>query len=35
MILAVGWPGQWEATFTRDHERGLRVKAGSSSRISC
>ena len=28
MILAVGWPGQWEATFTRDHERGLRIKAG-------
>ena len=28
VILAVGWPGQWEATFTRDHERGLRVKAG-------
>lgn len=28
VILAVGWPGQWEATFTRDHERGLRVRAG-------
>ena len=28
MILAVGWPGQWEASFTRDHERGLRIKAG-------
>jgi alpha-galactosidase len=28
IILAVGWPGQWEATFARDHERGLRVKAG-------
>jgi alpha-galactosidase len=28
VILAVGWPGQWEATFTRDHGRGLRVKAG-------
>ena len=28
VILAVGWPGQWEATFTRNHERGLRVKAG-------
>ena len=28
MILAVGWPGQWEATFTRDHDRGLRIKAG-------
>jgi len=28
VILAIGWPGQWEATFARDHERGLRVKAG-------
>jgi alpha-galactosidase len=28
VILAVGWPGQWEATFARDHERGLRIKAG-------
>jgi alpha-galactosidase len=28
VILAVGWPGQWEATFTRDPDRGLRVKAG-------
>jgi alpha-galactosidase len=28
VLLAVGWPGQWEATFTRDHERGLRVNAG-------
>ena len=28
MILAVGWPGQWEATFTRDHDHGLRIKAG-------
>jgi alpha-galactosidase len=28
VILAVGWPGQWEATFARDHERGLRVTAG-------
>ena len=28
VILAVGWPGQWEATFARDHERGLYIKAG-------
>jgi len=28
VILAVGWPGQWEATFTRDSGRRLRVKAG-------
>jgi len=28
VILAVGWPGQWAASFARDHERGLRIKAG-------
>jgi alpha-galactosidase len=28
IILAVGWPGQWETSFTRDQERGLRVTAG-------
>lgn len=28
VLLAVGWPGQWEATFTRDHAHGLHVKAG-------
>jgi alpha-galactosidase len=28
VILAVGWPGQWEATFARDREHGLRVKVG-------
>jgi len=28
LILAVGWPGQWEATFTRDHGRGVRIVAG-------
>ena len=28
MILAVGWPGQWQTSFTRDHDRGLRIKAG-------
>jgi alpha-galactosidase len=28
MFLAVGWPGQWAATFTRDAERGLRIVAG-------
>jgi alpha-galactosidase len=28
VILAVGWPGQWEASFARNHVRGLRVKAG-------
>jgi alpha-galactosidase len=27
-IIAVGWPGQWTATFTRDREAGLRVTAG-------
>jgi alpha-galactosidase len=28
VVLAVGWPGQWEASFTRDHDRGLQIKAG-------
>ncbi|MEY2598707.1 MAG: hypothetical protein RLZZ142_966 [Verrucomicrobiota bacterium] len=28
VILAVGWPGQWEAVFSRDQERGVRVRAG-------
>ena len=27
-ILAVGWPGQWAATFTRDQADRLRIKAG-------
>ncbi len=28
IIIAVGWPGQWEASFVRDHDRGLRIVAG-------
>lgn len=28
LILAVGWPGQWEASFAADPARGVRVKAG-------
>jgi alpha-galactosidase len=28
MIIAVGWPGQWTATFARDDADGLRVTAG-------
>jgi alpha-galactosidase len=28
VIAAVGWPGQWRATFTRDDAAGLRVAAG-------
>ena len=28
VFIAVGWPGQWAATFTRDAGRGLRVVAG-------
>jgi alpha-galactosidase len=27
-IIAVGWPGQWGASFTRDADAGLRVHAG-------
>ena len=28
LILAVGWPGQWACSFTRDHATGLRIQAG-------
>ena len=28
LFIAVGWPGQWSATFGRDADRGLRVTAG-------
>jgi alpha-galactosidase len=28
LLLAIGWPGQWAATFTRDADRGLRIMAG-------
>jgi alpha-galactosidase len=28
MIFAIGWPGQWSASFTRDAAKGLRVTAG-------
>ncbi len=28
VILAVGWPGQWAAEFTRDEARGLRIHGG-------
>ena len=28
MIAVVGWPGQWAAQYTRDADRGLRVRAG-------
>ena len=28
VFLAIGWPGQWAASFTRDEARGLRVVAG-------
>jgi alpha-galactosidase len=28
VIVAVGWPGQWEATFTRDRDRGVQIMAG-------
>ena len=28
VLLAVGWPGQWATTFTRDEAHGLRVVAG-------
>ncbi|HWB95802.1 MAG TPA: NPCBM/NEW2 domain-containing protein, partial [Bryobacteraceae bacterium] len=28
VILAIGWPGQWAAKFTRDEGSGLRIRAG-------
>jgi len=28
LIVVVGWPGQWAAQFTRDADKGLRVRAG-------
>ncbi len=28
MLLAIGWPGQWESRFIRDGKQGLRVLAG-------
>ncbi len=28
VILAVGWPGQWATSFTRDGEKGIQIVAG-------
>jgi alpha-galactosidase len=28
IILAIGWPGQWASSFTRDATTGLRIQAG-------
>jgi len=28
LIMAVGWPGQWAAEFTRDDAEGVRIRAG-------
>jgi alpha-galactosidase len=28
LIAAIGWPGQWAASFTRDEQSGLRVRGG-------
>lgn len=28
LIVAVGWPGQWQASFARDSARSLRIQAG-------
>ncbi|NLC56542.1 MAG: hypothetical protein GX774_06880 [Armatimonadetes bacterium] len=28
VLLAIGWPGQWAATFAREGERGLRLRVG-------
>jgi alpha-galactosidase len=31
IILAIGWPGQWASSFTRDTGDGLRIKAGQQT----
>ena len=28
VVIAVGWPGQWSSSFTRDNGTGLRIQAG-------
>jgi alpha-galactosidase len=28
VIMALGWPGQWAAEFSRDDDRGVRIRAG-------
>ena len=28
VIVAVGWPGQWSSSWTRDEDVGLRIRAG-------
>lgn len=30
-IIAVGWPGQWSASFARDEKCGLHIRAGQES----
>ncbi len=35
VILAVGWPGQWASSFTRDDARGLRIRAGQELTHLC
>lgn len=30
LIVALGWPGQWAASFTRDESRGLHLQAGQA-----
>lgn len=35
VILAVGWPGQWASSFTRDGTRGLRIRAGQQLARLC
>jgi alpha-galactosidase len=34
-IIAVGWPGQWAASFTRDADTGLTVRAGQELTHLC
>jgi alpha-galactosidase len=34
-VLALGWPGQWSATFARDREMGLQITAGQELTHFC
>jgi alpha-galactosidase len=31
LIVAVGWPGQWSASFARDKDRSLHIRAGQET----
>jgi alpha-galactosidase len=35
LIMAIGWPGQWSATFARDADKNLRIIAGQQLTHLC